>query len=151
LWCAYIKQPQSDGEVAAGMINNTINNQPNKSVQGLTVAIKMSIEQAHAILGHSGEDERQWTAAVLSMLITRGALKTCKFHEIAKAKQKNLNNDSEEAKADKFNGQVYHDIATVKESNKDKSLACKMQWHISAEETVNFKQSTFFVYKSNMP
>jgi hypothetical protein len=26
-----------------------------------------------------------------------------------------------------------------------------MVWHISAKETVNFKQSTFFVYKSNMP
>ncbi len=26
LWCAYIKQPESDGEVAAGMSGNTINN-----------------------------------------------------------------------------------------------------------------------------
>jgi hypothetical protein len=38
------------------------------------------------------------------MLITKGALKTCKSCAIAKAKQKNLNSESEGAKADKFNG-----------------------------------------------
>ncbi len=91
------------------------------------------------------------TAASLSMLITRGALKTCESCAIEKAKQKNLNNESEGAKADKFTGQVYHDIAAIKESDEDKSLGCKMVWHILAKETVNFKQSTFFVYKSDMP
>jgi hypothetical protein len=35
LWCAYIKQPEPDGEVAAGMGNNKIGNQPTKSVQEL--------------------------------------------------------------------------------------------------------------------
>jgi hypothetical protein len=44
------------------------------------------------------------TAAALSMLITRGALKTCESCVIAKARQKNLNNQSEGAKADKING-----------------------------------------------
>ncbi len=68
-----------------------------------------------------------------------------------KQNRKNLNNEREGAKADKFNGQVYHDIATVKESGKDKSLGHRTVWHITAEETVNFKQSTFFVYKSCMP
>jgi hypothetical protein len=46
---------------------------------------------------------------------------------------------------------VYHNIATVKESNEDKKLGCKTVWHITAKETVNFKRSTFFVYKSGMP
>jgi hypothetical protein len=45
---------------------------------------------------------------------------------------------------------VYHDIATVKESNEDKKLGCKTLWHITVKETVNFKQSTFLVYKSEM-
>jgi hypothetical protein len=76
LWCAYIKQPESDREVATGMSNNKIGNRPNKSVQESTPVIKMSIEQAHAILGYSSEDEIWLTAAALSMLITRGALKT---------------------------------------------------------------------------
>ncbi len=88
---------------------------------------------------------------MLSMLITRGALMTCQSCAIAKARQKNPNNKSEGTKAEKFNGQVYHNITTIKESNKDKSLGCKTVWHIPAKETINFKQSTFFVYKSNMP
>ncbi len=119
-------------------------------MQELTPAIKMSIEQAHAILGHSSKDAMRQTAAALSMLVTRGALKTYKSCAIAKARQKNLNNESGGAKADKFNGQVYCNIATIKESNEDKSLGCKTVWHISAKETVNFKQSTFVVYKINM-
>ncbi len=133
------------------MSDNKIANQPNKSMQELPPAIKMSIEQAHAILGHSSNNAMRQTTAVLSMFITRGALKTYKSCAIAKARQKSNNNESEGAKADKFNGQVYHHIATIKESNEDKSLGCKSVWHISAEETVNFKQCTSFVYKSNMP
>jgi hypothetical protein len=51
LRCAYIKQPESNGENATGMSDN----QPKESVQVLTPAIKMNIEQAHAILGHSSK------------------------------------------------------------------------------------------------
>ncbi len=103
------------------MSDNKIANQPNKSVQELTPTTKMSIEQAHAILGNSCKDATRQTAAALSMHITSDALKTCRSCTIAKARQKNLNNESEGAKADKFNGGVYYNIATIKESNKDKS------------------------------
>ena len=127
------------------------NNQPKEIVNVLSPAIKMNIKQAHAILGHSSKYTMRRTAAALNMLITRGTLKTCKSCAILKAKQKNLNQESEGTKASKFNGQVYHDIATVKEDNKDKRLGQKTAWHITAEETVNFKQSAFFVYKSSMP
>jgi len=77
LWCVYIQRPEVKGEVAAGMSNDIGDNQPNKSVQELTPAIKMSIEWARAILGHSSEGKTQQTAAALGILITRGALKTC--------------------------------------------------------------------------
>jgi hypothetical protein len=123
-------------------------NQPNKSMQPNPV-IKMSIKRAHAILRHSSE--RRQTAASLGILIARGALKTCESCAIAKAKQKNVNDVSEGKKAVKYNGRVYHDIATVKESEEDKALGRKMVWHITAEETVNFKRSKFFVGKSDMP
>jgi len=62
-----------------------------------------------------------------------------------------VNEESVGEKAVKFNGRVYHDIATVKESEEDKSLGRKMVWHITAEDTVNFKRSKFFVAKSDMP
>ena len=103
------------------MSNDRGDKQPNKSVQ-LNPAIKISIKQAHAILGHSSEGKTQQTAAALGILITRGALKTCKSCAIAKAKQKNVNDESKGEKAVKYNGRVYHDIATVKESENDKSL-----------------------------
>jgi len=89
--------------------------------------------------------------AALGILITRGALKTCESCAISKARQKNVNEESTGEKAVEYNGRVYHDIATVKESKEDKSLGRKMVWHITAEETVNFKRSKFFVAKSNMP
>ena len=127
------------------------NNQPKEIVNVLSSAIKIDIKQAHAILGHSSEDTTRRTTAALNMLITRGTLKTCKSCAISKAKQKNLNQESEGTKASKFNGRVYHDIATVKEGEEDKKPGRTTVWHITAEETVTFKQSTFFVYKNEMP
>ncbi len=111
----------------------------------------MNIERAHAILGHASKDTTRRTAAALNMLITQGTLKTCKSCAISKAKQENLNQESEGTKANKYNGRVYHDIATVKEDDEDKKSGQKTVWHITAEETVNFKRSKFFVYKSEMP
>jgi hypothetical protein len=112
LWCAYIQRPESEGEVAAGMSEDK-SDQPNESMQELVPAIKMNIERAHAILGHASKGATRRTAAALGMLITRGTLKTCESCAIAKAKQKNMNNESEGEKADN---------ATVKESVNDKSL-----------------------------
>ncbi len=116
----------SDREAAAGMSDDKIDNQPNLSMQELTPAIKMSIEQAHAILGHSSKGAMRQTTAALGMLITRGALKTCKYCAIAKVKQKNMNSESKGEKADMFNGRVNHDFATVKKSEHDKSLSRRM-------------------------
>jgi hypothetical protein len=133
LWCTYIKWPEPEGKVAAGMSKN----QSVKRVKELTSVIKMNIERAHVILGHASMDAIWQTA--LGMLITRGTLKTCEPCAIAKAKQQNLNNKSEGAKADKINGWVYHNIETVKKSNEDKKLGCKTVWCITTKETINFK------------
>jgi hypothetical protein len=40
LWCAYIKRPEANGEIAAGVSNN----QPKEIVNVLLPAIKMNIE-----------------------------------------------------------------------------------------------------------
>jgi len=73
--------------------NNKGDNQPNKSVK-FNPAIKMSIDRAHAILGHLSEAKTRETAAALGILITRGALKTCESCAISKARQKNVNEES---------------------------------------------------------
>jgi len=97
------------------------------------------------------EGKTRETAAALGILITRGALKTCESCAISKARQKNMNEESAGVKAVKYNGRVYHDIATLKENEEDKSLGRKTVWHITAKETVNFKRGKFFVAKSDMP
>ena len=97
----------------------------------------MSIEQAHAILGHASKGKTRHISAALDILITRGALKTCESCAIAKTKQKNMNDESKGEKADKYNGSVYHDIATVKDGKNDKSLGRRRMRHITAKETVN--------------
>ena len=82
LSCAYIRGPEANGEIAAELVDN----QPKEIVNALPPAIKMNIKRAHAILGHSSKDTTYHTAAGLNMLITRGALKTCKSCAISKAK-----------------------------------------------------------------
>ncbi len=64
------------------MSNDRGDNQPNIRVP-LKPAIKMSIEQAHAIFGHASKGKTWQTAAALGILITRGVLKTFESCTIA--------------------------------------------------------------------
>jgi hypothetical protein len=114
------------------MSNDKYDNQPNESVQ-LNPAIKMSIEQAHAIWGiqaRERHDKQQQHLAFTSQ---------------------EVHSRPAGEKAVKYNKRVYHDIATAKESENDKSFGRKMVWHITAEETDNFKRSKFFMAKIDMP
>jgi hypothetical protein len=148
LWCAYIKRNIPENKLAAEMSDMASSNQPQDKEKELKSIFRMNIEQAHAILGHSSEDITCKTAVALNIQITRGSLKTCEPCAIAKAKQMNVNSESEGAKAETFNGRVFHDIAIVKESKDDKKLGRKSVWHVCSEETVLFKTSKFFVSKS---
>ncbi len=132
LWCAYIKRNEPKSEIVAESIDLKNNNQTAESKKGLKSAIKMNIERAHAILGHSNEDTTQKTAVALNKQITRGLLKMCEPCAVAKARQMKVNSKIEGSKAEKFNGRVYHDIAIVKESNDDKKPSCKSVWHVIA-------------------
>jgi hypothetical protein len=133
LWCAYIKRNEPKFEIVAESSDLKSNNQPTESKKWLKSAIKMNIEKAHAILGHSNGDTTQKTAAGLNMQITRGSLKKCEPCADAKARQMNVNSKSKGSKAEKFNGCMYHDIAILKESNNDKKPGCKSVWHVIAD------------------
>ncbi len=85
----------------------------------------MHIGRAHAMLGHANKDATQKMAAVLNMLIACGGLKTCESCTIAKAKQINVNNEIKGKRAQVFNGQMFHDIAILKEDNNEKKLCQK--------------------------
>ena len=151
LWCTYFKRNDSENEVAMEASDVIGNSAPVKDVTEIKSILKLNIDQAHAILRHANEDTTRKTAAALNMQITRGLLKTCEPCAIVKAKQMNVNNESEGIKADKFNGRVYHDIAMVKETDDDVKLGRKSVWHVKIEETVLFKVSKFFVSKGEMP
>jgi len=92
----------------------------------LNPAIKMSIDRAHAILGHLSKGKTRERAAALGILITRGELKTCELCAISKARQKNVNEESTGVKAVKYNGRVYHDIALLWKARKT-SLSVEKQ------------------------
>jgi hypothetical protein len=151
LWCAHIKKNDSNGKVAAGSINNHYVAMSIESKKELKPALRMHIGRAHAILGHANEDATQKMAVVLNMLITRGGLMTCESCAIAKAKQMNVNNESEGKKAQLFNGQMFHDIAIMKEDNNKKKLCQKSICYICVDKLIGFKRSKFFVYKNKMP
>jgi hypothetical protein len=105
LWCMYIKRNDADGELAARLSDEKMDSESiQKDVKALEPTLKMHIGRAHAILGHASEDATRKMAAALNMLITRGGLKTCEPCAIAKAKQMNVANESEEEKAQVFNG-----------------------------------------------
>jgi hypothetical protein len=142
LWCAYIKRNEPKSEIAAESSDLKSNNQPAESKKELKSAIKMNIERAHAILGHSNEDTTQKTTAALNMQITRGSLKMCEPCAVAKARQMNVNSKSKGSKTEKFNGRMYHDIAIINKINDDKKLGHKSVWHVIAEERVISRQAS---------
>ena len=150
LWCTFIKRHDPEYEVATEANDVVSTNPPVRDEKEIKSILKLNIVQAHAILGHSNENTTRKTAGALDIQITRGSLKTCEPCAVVKAKQMNVNSKSKGTKADKFNGRVYHDIATVKETDNDKKLGCKSVWHVCIEETVLFKVSKFFVRKGNM-
>jgi hypothetical protein len=71
--------------------------------------------------------------------------------QLRKRSRKIVNDENKGVKTVKYNGRIYHDIATVKESKEDNSFCQRTVWHITAKETVNFKRSKFFVAKSDIP
>jgi hypothetical protein len=74
----------------------------------------MSINKAHALLGHCNEDATRKVARGLGWTITRGSLKPCAHCAIAKAKQKNTVKVSvSEDKAKKPGERVFLDITTI--------------------------------------
>jgi hypothetical protein len=75
----------------------------------------MNIKTAHDALGHMDEEKTRKAAKYLGIEITRGSLKPCKDCAAGKAKQKNVPKNSDHIPSNEVNGQVFLDIATIKE------------------------------------
>ena len=131
VWCMYFQQ---DGKLA------------NVTIKGETKTC--NIQQAHAQLGHMGEELTQKTAKQLEWKLSRGSLGVCEPCTIAKAKQKNLPKTKKEPSED---GQIwmYTDIATIKDKN-GMPKVWKPHWCIKVLEPFGIKISNFFAWKKDM-
>jgi hypothetical protein len=71
---------------------------------------------------------------------------------IAKAKQGNIPNEtSGENRATEFNSQVFHHLAKIKVPEQLGEIdISKSNWHTQVDESMGFKQSTFFETKGGV-
>ncbi len=91
-------------------------------------------------------------ATHLGMTLLQGALPVCESCAIAKANQRNIPNGiSDESKATKFNGRVYHNLAKIKVPEEFEGVTItKSNWHILVDEATKFKRSNFFEMKGRI-
>ncbi len=91
-------------------------------------------------------------AAHLGMTLLRGALPVCKSCAMAKAHQHNIPKDiSNDSKALKFNGRVFHDLSKIKVPDEFEGITtAKSNWHLMVDEASKFKCSKFFETKRGM-
>ena len=76
--------------------------------------VKMTVQKAHQMLGHSNEAATGKTAKMLGWLLSRGELKICESCAKGKGKQKNASKSSEAKKATKPFQRVFLDIKSIK-------------------------------------
>ena len=129
VFCAYLKRKVELSNAAQDQVSLTVN-------------------QAHARLGHMNEDRTRLTAKTLGWTLKSEPMVVCNGCAEGKAKQKNVPQESTLIKATKENPRVYLDISTVKDPSGD-SLS-KANWRIMVDERTGLKFTDFFERKSDM-
>lgn len=119
------------------------------SVASTDFGAKMSIQRAHALLGHGDEESTRQTAKELGWKLTRGTLKPCEACAVAKAKKKNTVKESKSPKSTVPGEKIYTDISTVTVSRKDGSefQINQKYWAIRVDEATQKKWSDFTTTK----
>ena len=117
-----------------------------------SAVLEMSVNQAHQRLGHPIEQTTRATAAELGWKLTRGSMKPCENCAKGKVKQKNMPKDSHGEKPAAPNDLWFHDIATVKPSDKNDTVVSvtKPQWQIIVDGYSGLKMSTFNAKKGDI-
>ena len=80
----------------------------------VTKPMRLNINMAHCLLGHWNEDSMRKTARELGWVMTRGVLKPCKHCVQSKARQKNVQKESNMPKTDICGHRIYLDLSKVK-------------------------------------
>ena len=112
--------------------------------------LKVTIEQAHARLGHIGEDAVRKIAGHIGWHITRGKLTACEACAVGKARQRNLGNhlsDLPTVVCDRR--RVHLDISSIKKPE-NVSRVYKPHMRIIVVENMQLKFVHFFETKDGM-
>ncbi len=138
LYCAIMKRKLANDY--SEMTNASVSDEtPVKEI------LKTSMKRAHKCLGHLGEMMTHAAAFHLGMTLSRGALPVCESCAMAKAHQgKILKDISDDSKALKFNGQVCHNLSTIKVPDEFKGITiAKSNWNLMVDEASKFQCSKF--------
>ena len=111
-------------------------------------ALALTVNQAHARLGHMNEDRTRKTASILGWVIKPGPFMVCNGCTEGKAKQKNVPQETDYFKATKTEPRVYLDISTVRDTDGD--LLRNNNWRIMVDERTGMKFTDFFARKIDM-
>jgi hypothetical protein len=111
--------------------------------------VLMTIQEAHAKLGHVGEDVTRKAAKALGWELKKGGLKPCEACSVGKAKQKNITNESEHVESKISGGCVFLDISTVKAPLNGPKVY-KPMWLMIMDERAKLKLSSFHEKKDGI-
>jgi hypothetical protein len=90
-------------------------------------------------------------AGIFGIGLSAGALPICELCVVSKSKQMNVSKESVGAKASKFNGQAFHDLAKIKVPDELEGIILqRSNWHILVDEATGFKRSTFHKTKGGI-
>jgi hypothetical protein len=145
LYCGYFKRDKTEMSCAA--VEDSESNESSKKTARVK---KISIDLAHQMLGHPGEDTTRLMCKELGHVLTRGNMKKCEACAVAKAKQKNVPKETKHKRAVAVNGRVYLDISTIKAPRKSKVKVTKPNWRLMVDEMTGLKTSGFYTTKNGM-
>jgi hypothetical protein len=114
------------------------------TAQGKTESVNSyNINKFHEMIGHCGSDCLKRTAAIHGLRL-KGDLKVCEDCAIAKARQKNVNQDWKEG-SQAPGERVYLDISSIK----DKSYGGSCFWVLIVDDYTDYYWSIFLRAKSD--
>jgi len=112
------------------------------------VAIEMSKDKAHRVLGHAGPDATVATAKALGWKLT-GVQYACASCQMAKAKQKSMPKESSHIKAQHPGERIFIDLSKISKPNELKAMG-KQNWYMMVDEMSNLKFSSFHTTKNGI-
>lgn len=135
LWCMYFAR-QDVGEMT------------NVALTSKKRSETMNIKEAHAKLGHFGEDLTRKTVKLLGWTLSRGTLGTCEPCTIGKAKQKNVPK-AQKSPLKKGHSRMHTDTATMKNKKGMPKFRYPI-WDMKTIEPWGLKFCEFYKRKSDM-